>query len=403
MPGFVYRVIDSDGKERKGTMNASTKEQVEGRLISEGLIIVDVDMEELLDDDSLFGKGKIGSAELALFCRQFSQFCKAGIGTVNVLRMMAEQTDNKYMHNVVNYLTDRIVEGVSLSRAMIDCDIFPAFFTTVVESGEKSGCLGDSMDRLAFHFEMISKRDEAERRSIIYPLGLVLATVLILFGVIVFIVPGFFGMFADMEINMPLSTRIIISVSSFLTDKWWLVLVILAAIFVGVIYFRKSRTGRVFLSRFRVTYQGMYKRRMIEDCATFCRMMATLLYSDVPLVRALELSGNQFMDHIIFRRAILKAKDQVAAGASLSKQLDKAAFFPKLLINMISVGEETGNLKEMFNQAAEYYERESEIAIRKTATVVEPVIVIVLAIAVGLVVMAMLRPLLMLYEAVGNM
>lgn len=403
MPGFVYRVIDSDGKERKGTMNASTREQVEGRLISEGLIIVDVGMEELLDDDSLFGKGKIGSDELGFFCRQFSQFSKAGIGTVNVLRMMAEQTDNKFMRNVVNYLIDRIVEGIPLSKAMIDCDIFPAFFTTVVEAGEKNGNLGVAMDKLAFHFEMMSKRNEAEKRTIIYPLGLVITTVLILFGVIVFIVPGFFGMFSDMEINMPISTRIIIAISGFLTKKWWLVIILLAVVFGAVFFFKRSRTGRVFASRFRVTYQGMFRRRMIEDCATFCRMMATLLYSDVPLVRALELSCNQFMNHIIFRRAILKAKDQVAAGAALSKQLDRAGFFPKLLINMISIGEETGNLKEMFNQAAEYYEKESEIAIRKTAAAIEPLIVVILAIAVGLVVMAMLRPLLMLYEAVGNM
>lgn len=403
MPGFVYRVIDSDGRERKGTMNASTKEQVEGRLISEGLIIVDVDMEEILDDDSLFGKGKLSYAELEMFCRQFSHFSRAGIGTVNVLRMMAEQTDNKYMHNVVNYLIDRIREGISLSKAMIDCDVFPIFFTTVIEAGEKKGNLCPAMDRLAHHFEMMEKRSESTKKVIVYPIGLTIATFLILFGVLVFIAPGFFGMFADMEINMPLATKVIMAISGFLVKRWYIVLLVLVVAAAAVYFFVRSRTGRVFVSRFRVTYQGMHRRRMLEDCAIFCRMMATLLYAEVPLVRALELSGNQFMNHVIVRRAILRAKDQVAAGAALSKQLDKAGFFPKFLINMVSVGEETGNLKEMFENAADYYEEEYEVAIRRMASFMEPLVIVILAVAVGLVIMAMLEPLLMLYEAVGNM
>ena len=403
MPGFVYRVIDSDGKERKGSMNASTKEQAEGRLISEGLIIVDVSMEEIMDDDSLFGKGRIGYEEFAAFSRQFSHFYRAGIGTVNVLKMMAEQTDNKYMHNVINYLIDRVKEGTSFSKAVADCDVFPHFFTTIVEAGETKGDLCAAMDRLETHFEMLKKRAETTKRVIIYPLCLTLATVLILFGVMIFIVPSFFAMFADIEIDMPLSSKVIIAISDFLVRRWYLALIILLMLALAAFFFVRSKIGRVFLSRFRITYQGIHRRRMAEDCAIFSRMMTTLLYSGIPLARSLELTANQFMSHVIFRRALLKARDQVASGEALSKQLDRAGFFPKFLINMISVGEETGNLTAMFENAADYYEGEYETAVRKTASCMEPAIVVILAIAVGFVIMAMLRPLLILYETVGNM
>lgn len=403
MPGFVYRVIDSDGRERKGNMNAPSKEQVQNRLIAEGLIIVDVDIDDILDSESLFGRGKINFCSLAYLCRQMSYMLKAGISAVHALTMMAEQLSDKYFRNVVNFMIDQIHEGTTFAEAARNADVFPEEFLTVVETSEKAGALYGGMNSLAEYYEREAKRDKLKKRALWYPVSLIVLTVLIVIGALIFVVPGFMGMFVDMQINMPRLSRIVSAIGVFLSEKWWILLIAVAVIAACVTAFLRSRTGMIFASRFRINYPGMYKRKMIEDCAAFSGQMALMLGAGVSLAKALEVTSSAFSHHVIMRKAIVKARNQVVTGGSLSKQLEAAGFFPRMLINMISVGEETGDIKGMFETAADYYEEESMNALHKYISTVEPVMILILAVLIGLVIMSLITPLLRLYETVGNM
>lgn len=402
MPSFSYRVIDADGKERKGNMNAPAKEHIEKRLMSEGLIVVDVDRDEILDDGSLFGRGKLNDSDFATFTRQLSYFLKAGIGVINSLKMMEEQTENKKMRNAISYLIDQISVGDSLSLAMSNSDLFPEPLVAVVEAGENGGRLTDNLDRMTQYFEKCSARKEKIKKSIGYPVFMTAVVLFVILGVLLFVVPVFMGMLETVDIVLPLSARAIIGISTFLRKKFWLILIIVIALAGLVLFGVRSKTGRIFLSRVRINYPGIGNRRILCDCAEFSSLMSAMLYSDVPLARALELSAGMYTKHLLFKKAIVNAKSSVAAGSSLAQSLD-ASVFPKLLINMLSIGEESGSLKELFDNAADYYDEQFEAAVRKSAMVTEIVLVISLALMLGIVVTALLKPLLVLYEAVGSM
>ena len=403
MPGFSYKVIDSDGKERKGNMNAPTREQVQKRLNAEGLIIVDVDPIELLEGDSMFGRGRITDRDISEFCMQLSQLMRAGVGTVNALKMMADQTEGRKMSNVVTYLVEQVMNGAQLYEAMATSEIFSQYLVAAVEAGEQNGSLIENLDLMGRYYDRTDYRNDAIRKSVVYPAFIMLVILIVIAGVLIFVVPGFMGMISGLDIQLSKATKITVAMSNYLTKKWWLLLLIAAAMAIAFKLFARRRVGRVFFSRVRVNYPGMFKRKLYEDMSAFTGLMCTLMYSGCPLAKSLELAGNSFMEHVLMRRAILRAKDYVSSGGALSKQMETEGFFPKMFINMIAVGEESGNLKEMFGNAAEYYDRKADNSIKRTALVLEPVAVVVLSLLIGFIVISMLQPLLALYEAVGSM
>lgn len=403
MPGFSYRVIDSDGKERKGNMNAPTRDQVQKRLVAEGLIIVDVDPIELLEGDSMFGRGRITGRDISEFCFQLSQLLRAGVGTVNALKMISDQTEGRKMSNVVTYLVEQVMNGAQLFEAMQTSEIFSQHLVAAVEAGEQEGCLIDNLELMGRYYDRTDYRNDAIKKSIIYPGFIMLVILMVIAGVLMFVVPGFMGMISGLDIQLSWATRATVAMSNYLTDKLWLLILIAAIVVLIVNWFSRKRTGRLFFSRVRVNYPGMFRRKLYEDMSAFTGLMATLLYSGCPLAKSLELAGNSFMEHVLMRRAILRAKDYVAGGGALSKQMETEGFFPKMFINMVAVGEESGKLKEMFANAAEYYDSKADNSIRRTALVFEPLAVVVLSILLGFIVISLLQPLLALYEAVGSM
>lgn len=403
MPNFSYRVIDSDGKERKGSMNAPGKEQIEKKLTSEGLIIVDVDKEDLLDDGSLFGRGKVDLHDFAMFTRQLSQFLKAGIGVINSLRMMEEQIENSKMKNTVAYLAEQISEGDSLSLSMQNSDIFPESLVAVVESGEDNGRLTEYLENMTVYFEKCEARDNMIKKAICYPFMCMLMVLIATVSVIIFVVPSFMDMLEGLDIRLPLSTRIIVGISTFLGRRWWFFLILVALIVLIYEFIVRSRAGRNFASKMRIKFPGLLKYKLLNDCAKFTRIMSVLLKADIPLIRALEISGNQFIKHVLFKKGIIKVKTEIASGGSLSNSLEKSGVFPKLLVNMLSIGEESGSIIGMFENAAEYYENQFEDAVRKSSAIVEFVLIALMIVVLGAVIMSLLKPLLILFETVGSM
>ena len=403
MPGFSYKVIDSDGRERKGNMNAPSVLQVEKRLSQQGLIIVEIEEIELFGNDSMFGRGRITSFDLTNFCSQFVHLSRAGIGTINVLKMMAEQTKNKKLKLVCEYLSEQISEGTTLGEAMSNADVFPKPLVAAVEAGEAKGRLADNMERMAEYYDASRNRRDLTQRAILYPAFIAVVILLVIAGVLVYVVPSFMDMIDGIVTTLPLSTRITLGISELLTKRIWVFIILIAVLFMGLIWLRVSRSGQTFRSRLRTKYKGMFERKALEDCASFASCMTALLYSGIPLATALELTGNSYAEHVIFKRKILKARDYVSSGGALSKYLEGSDLLPKMFVNMIAIGEETGHFKEMFKSADDYYEREFEDSIRKTTAILEPLLVFLLALILGAVVVSLIKPLIALFEAVGSM
>lgn len=405
MPGFVYKAIGQDGKEKKGNIQATSKEQAISRIKGDGLIPIEVNPENVLNKDISFDfGGKISSRDYCVFCRQMLSILSAGVSIINALQMLAEQTENKRLQKGIATLADEVGKGETLSNAMRkQPKIFPGMFVNLVEAGEATGTLEVSFERMAIQFEKDNQLQQLIKKAMTYPIMVGLISVGVIFALMTFVIPNFMSMFDDMDIEMPALTQIVINMSDFFVAYWWLIFIAIVILAVLVKAYAKTMSGRILFGTLKCKIPVMKDVQIKSASAKFARTLATLLRAGVPMIQALEITANALGDNILFQRAILNAKDQVANGTALSRPIKMSGLFPPMVVHMISIGEETGNLEDMLENVAEYYEEEVQTATEQLMTVIEPLMIVVLALVVGSIILAILQPMMTLYDAVGSM
>lgn len=403
MPGFVYRAIGSDGKEKKGNVTAVSIEQAAAKLKADGLIITKIDPETVLNKDLSFGTPSVKPRDYSVFCRQFVSIIKAGVSVINALQMMSEQTENKALKAATICLVDDIGKGETLSGAMRKQKVFPPIFTNLVEAGEATGSLETSFERMALQYEKEAQLKAIIKKATIYPVIVLCVAVGVIIAMMTFVIPNFMSMFDDMEVEMPKITLAVIALSDFFVGYWWL-LAIVAVVLVFVLKaYAKTTSGKVVFGTLKLKFPGLGPLQVKTNCATFARTLSTLLRAGVPMIEALEITGNSMEGNILFQRATYQARDQVGNGVALSKPIKMCGLYPPMVVHMTSIGEETGNLEDMLENVAEYYEEEVAEATEQMMAVMEPLIIVVLAVVVGTIIMAILAPMLTLYESIGNL
>lgn len=405
MPGYVYKAIGPDGKEIKGNINASTEEQAIQRIKGEGLVPVEVTNENVLNKDISFSfGGKIKSRDYCVFCRQMLAILGAGVSIVNALNMLAEQTENKKLKVGISKLSEEVTKGETMSMAMRkQPDVFPSLFANLVEAGEATGTMEVSFERMALQFEKQSQLESIIKKALTYPIIVCLVAVGVIFAMMTFVIPSFMGMFADMDVDMPPITQFVINLSDFFVAFWWLIIIVAVVGGFALKQYAKTTSGKVTFSQIKMSIPYVKDVQIKSAAAKFARTLSTLLRSGVPMIQALEITSNSLEDNILFQRAVLGARDQVSNGSALSKPIFTCGLFPPMVVHMISIGEETGNLEEMLENVAEYYEEEVAAATEQMMTIMEPMIILVLAVIVGVIIMAILQPMLTLYDAVDSM
>lgn len=403
MPGFIYRAIGNDGKEKKGNVTAVSIEQAAAKLKADGLIITKIDPETALNKDISFGTPSVKPRDYSVFCRQFVSIIKAGVSVINALQMMSEQTENKALKAAVICLVDDLGKGETLSGAMRKQKVFPPIFTNLVEAGEATGSLETSFERMALQYEKEAKLKAIIKKATIYPIIVLCVAVGVIIAMMTFVIPNFMSMFDDMDVEMPKITLAVIAMSDFFVAYWWLVLIIIVVLVVVLKAYAKTTSGKLFFGKVKIKAPGLGQLQVKTNCATFSRTLSTLLRAGVPMIDALEITGNSLEGNIHFQRATYQARDQVGNGVALSKPLKMCGLYPPMVIHMTSIGEETGNLEDMLENVAEYYEEEVAEATEQMMAVMEPLIIVVLAVVVGVIIMAILAPMLTLYESIGNL
>ena len=403
MPGFIYRAIGNDGKEKKGNVTAVSIEQAAAKLKADGLIITKIDPETVLNKDLSFGTPSVKPRDYSVFCRQFVAIIKAGVSVINALQMMSEQTENKALKAATICLVDDIGKGETLSGAMRKQKVFPPIFTNLVEAGEATGSLETSFERMALQYEKEAQLKAIIKKATIYPIIVLCVAVGVIIAMMTFVIPNFMSMFDDMEVEMPKITLAVIALSDFFVGYWWL-LAIVAVVLVFVLKaYAKTTSGKVVFGTLKLKFPGLGPLQVKTNCATFARTLSTLLRAGVPMIEALEITGNSMEGNILFQRATYQARDQVGNGVALSKPIKMCGLYPPMVVHMTSIGEETGNLEDMLENVAEYYEEEVAEATEQMMAVMEPLIIVVLAVVVGTIIMAILAPMLTLYESIGNL
>lgn len=400
---FAYTAIDSAGKTKKGTIEAANEEAARNNLKNQGMTPITVEKPSALSKDLNLGfGGKVSSKNLTVFCKQFQSILHAGVTVIQALGMLGEQCDNKKLQAAVNDLKTLVEKGDTLAGAMSTMpDVFPSILINMVEAGEASGSLETTFDRMATHFDKDAKLKGMIMQAMIYPCVLLVVIIGVVILMLVKVVPSFQETFDAAGGQLPGLTLAVVAISNFLIAKWPFFLCGIIAIVVGIKMFMKTDQGAVFFGTISMKAPIFGDLTIKSASARLTRTLATLMASGIPMVAAIEIVG-KLMSNRLVQVAVQDAKNEVERGVALSQPLEDSGIFPPLLCHMTRIGEETGNMEEMLEKVADYYDEEVEAATQAVTAVMEPLIIILMALIVVPIMGAIMMPMLSIYNMAEN-
>ena len=404
MPGFTYVAVDKRGKEKRGSLEAETRERALEQLKAEGLIPVSVREQGALNKEIDFSIGKkVKPRDLSVFCRQFVSITQAGVPMKEALQMLSEQTENKWLKRAISEVLLNVEKGNTLADSMrSQPDIFPPMLVNMVEAGEQSGSLEMAFSRMAVHFEKEAKLKATIKKATIYPIILVIAAIGVIAVMLLFVIPIFIDMFADLDIEMPAITMFVMNSSKWMTSHWYVVLGIIVGVVAAYKLIYRTTQGRLTIDRIKMKMPLFGKLTVKTACSQFARTMSTLLMSGISTIDALETTS-KIVNNIHYTNAMLKAREEVMKGVPLSEPLEASGIFPPMVYHMTGIGEETGNVEEMLEKMADYYDEEVEMTTQSVLAAMEPLIIVFMALVVGTLVIAVISPIGAMYNGLDNL
>lgn len=403
MPLYAYRARDMGGNLVTGTLEVDSKSQCIDILKQRNYYIIDI-QEEIVKQDILdfssFKKVKV--KDIAVFCRQFATLINAGIPIVTSLATMREQVENKRLKNALREVYEEVQKGRTLSDAMKrHSDVFPMLLYNMVEVGEVSGTLDKVMNEMAEHYEKENELNQKIKSALTYPVIVSIVAILVVIFLLTNVLPIFVGMFENAEVELPLPTRILIAISSFISQYWYFYIGVILVITYSISSFLKTPQGRCIYDRMLLNmpiFGPLNKKILISR---FTRTLGTLISAGVPLMKAMEVV-EKVVGNTVVAEGLKKAQDDIKKGLPLSEPLKRIGIFPPMVIQMISVGESSGSLDSILNKAADFYDGEVDTAVSQMTTLLEPLIIVMLATVVGFIVISIVMPLFELYNFIGQ-
>ncbi len=403
MAQFNYKAIDRNGKPKKGTIDAADRDKAMEKLKNEGLSMTELkDAGESRSTPGILKK-KVKSRDLSILCKQMVSILNAGVTVITALDMLSEQLDNKTLQTALIESKTYVEKGGSLSDSFrLNPNVFPPIMINMVAAGEASGNLETSFDRLSTHFEKDDALKGKIKGAMTYPIIVMVVAVAVVILVMVAVIPSFTEMFDDMGVQLPLATRIMVSASKFVKSKWYILLGIIFLIVVAVRAFKASPAGDMFFSKLAINMPVFSDLTIKSNSARFARTLSTLMAAGIPMLDAIEQVA-KMMNNRIFREGLMNTKTQVAKGLPLSKPLKDMEVFPTMLVQMVKIGEETGNIEDMMEKVADLYDREVDLATESLTAAMEPITMVIMAGIVGMIVAAVYGPILSMYSGLDNM
>lgn len=399
MAQYNYKAMDKNGKAKKGSIEAINLDKAKEKLKSEGLIVQDIKEQGA---GKKGGGKKVKDKDLAVFCKQFSAVLNAGVTIISALEMMSEQLENKTLKRALQEAQSYVQKGGTLADAFkLNPKVFPPIMINMTAAGEMSGNLEICFDRLTTHFETANALHSKVKGAVTYPIVILIVVVAVVAVLLVGVIPQFSQMFDDLGSELPAATQMLVNLSNFLRHKWYILVIIVAAIVFGLKAFGKTEPGSLMYAKIGIKFPLFGNLTIKSAAATFSRTMATLMASGISLIDAVEQVAKMINNRII-REALLDAKTQIAKGVPLSKPLRDCGIFPPMLPQMTKIGEETGNIEDMMDKVADYYEMEVNDATDALTAAMEPLIIVIMGVVVGGIVMAIYSPMLSMYDAVDS-
>ena len=400
MPGFNYTAIDRNGKRVRSSLDASSIETAKSSLRGAGYMILDIKEQTTLNRDiEIPFLGNPKAKDMAVFCRQFVSILRAGVSVASVLAMLVQQTGNKKLRAAIREMQADVEKGESLASSMRrHPKIFPAILVNMVSAGEASGNLEESFLQMERYFDRSKRTKSKVTSAMIYPCVLIVVMIVVLIVMMTKIIPNFLKTFEDMDAELPKLTLGVMAVCEWFKSWWWVPLLVLAALVVGGVLFHRTNKGKHFFGWLARKTPVVGNLTVKTACATFCRTMEVLIGSGLTLTDSMDLAASN-MGNIYYLEAIRDARGMVAEGTPLRESLVRTGIFPPMVSNLVGVGEETGDLQSMMGKVADYYDEEVEEATKKLLNLMEPAIIIFMAVFVVIIVLAIYLPMINMTKA----
>ena len=400
MPGFNYTAINRNGKRVRSSLDASSIETAKSSLRGAGYTILDIKEQTTLNRDiEIPFLGKPKAKDMAVFCRQFVSILRAGVSVASVLAMLGQQTGNKKLRAAIREMQADVEKGESLASSMRrHPKIFPAILVNMVSAGEASGNLEESFRQMELYFDRSKRTKSKVTSAMIYPCVLIVVMIVVLIVMMTKIIPNFLKTFEDMDAELPKITLGVMAVCEWFKSWWWVPLLVLVALIVGGVLFHRTDKGKHFFGWLARKTPVVGNLTVKTACATFCRTMEVLIGSGLTLTDSMDLAASN-MGNIYYLEAIRDARALVAEGTPLRESLVRTGIFPPMVSNLVGVGEETGDLQSMMGKVADYYDEEVDEATKKLLNLMEPAIIIFMAVFVVIIVLAIYLPMINMTKA----
>lgn len=400
MPGFNYTAINRNGKRVRSSLDASSIETAKSSLRGAGYTILDIKEQTTLNRDiEIPFLGNPKAKDMAVFCRQFVSILRAGVSVASVLAMLGQQTGNKKLRAAIREMQADVEKGEALATSMRrHPKIFPAILVNMVSAGEASGNLEESFRQMELYFERSKRTKSKVTSAMIYPCVLIVVMIVVLIVMMTKIIPNFLKTFEEMDAELPKLTQGLMAVCEWFKSWWWVPLLVLAVLIVGGVLFHRTDKGKHFFGWLARKTPVVGNLTVKTACATFCRTMEVLIGSGLTLTDSMDLAASN-MGNIYYLEAIRDARALVSEGTPLRESLVRTGIFPPMVSNLVGVGEETGDLQSMMGKVADYYDEEVDEATKKLLNLMEPAIIIFMAVFVVIIVLAIYLPMINMTKA----
>ena len=402
---YRYKGLTSSGANVEGVVEAFDKQDALMRAKENCRVLISVEpvsggkMQDIMNADigDLFSGGKIKPKKLTLLCSQLSIELRAGLPLVSALRLVAENEEDKNIKRILNEVADDVHAGNGLADSFAARGPgLPRTFIETIRAGEESGKLDETFDKLQKYYENADAVASKVGSALIYPAMLIAVAIIVITIIMVVAVPVFEKTFSSQGNELPLPTKLLIAMSNFMVDNIWLLIAIVAAAALAIFFYGKTDSGRHLYARIALTFPGISLVNKMNAASQFSSTLSTMLSSGLPLVSAARITANT-SDNLLISEDIEKAVTGVIEGNRLSDGIKESKWFPSLLKEMVTVGEETGKLEDTLNVVSEYYTKEVDIAVKKALDILNPCITIVLALMVVFILLSVYLPIFSMY------
>lgn len=403
MPNFSYRALGKDGREVRGALYAESEMAAISRIRENYLVLLKISKQSekksitnILEME--IGNKQIGAKTLCVLCSQFAIILRSGMPIARAMRMLAGQCLDKRLKAVLESAAKDVAAGSTVAAALErHQERFPLTFIEMIRAGEQSGTLESSFERLHQFYEKSYKTTEKIKSALTYPIFVIQVAVVVLVVVMAKIIPTLAGVFLELNSELPFMTRLLIGISDFFAQQWLVLIAVFAAVCLVYQIYIRTPNGKLVRARLLLSLPFLGTISQMNVSAQFTHTLAVLLGAGITLDQAIGIAA-KVIDNALFQENVRAVKAGIERGRSLSDCLNSKTCFPQIMIDMCSVGEETGELKEMLEHAADYYTNEADYQMQRILTLLEPMLLIGLSLFTGFIVISIYLPIFTMYD-----